>query len=152
HSTPEAIASAFTYNKKDDTYTVRLFDLHGKPHLVTIDSDLPRNGWYGYYYGRSHDPRELWPALLEKAVAKWKGSYAAIEAGVPGDAMSWLTGKKSTNTFMRGKGVTEDQVFDALKAAVKEGKPAIAATFGESMNKLYKGTGMYSDHTYAVLD
>jgi hypothetical protein len=149
-SEPAAIASMFTYNKKDDTYTVRLFDLKGKAHYVTIDSDLPRNGWYGYYYARSHDPKELWPALLEKAFAKWKGSYGAIEAGVPGEAMMAITGKKSTDLMMRGKGVTQDSVFQALQVAVKAGKPAIAATLGESESKKYDGTGMYADHTYSV--
>ncbi len=135
---PKAIADAFTQNK-DGTYTVRLFDLKGKPHFVTVDADLPRNGWYGYYYARAHDPKELWPAILEKAVAKWKGSYGAIEAGVPGDAMSWITGKKSADIDMRGKGVTADQVFNALTAAVKSGKPAIAATLSDSEDAKYKG-------------
>ena len=146
---PEVIEQAFK-QVGDGKYEVTLHDLHGKPQKVTIDADLPRNGWYGYYYARSHDPKELWPALLEKAFAQRAGSYGKIEAGVPGDAMTALTGKKSKDLDLRAKGTKPDQVFQEIDAAVKAGKPITAATLSDASSSKYTGTNIYSDHTYTV--
>lgn len=38
----------------------------------------------------------MWPLLLEKAFAKFMGSYAAIEGGDPVKALTTLTGYEST--------------------------------------------------------
>ena len=149
---PDAIKNAFKKNA-DGTYTVRLYDLKGGkavPHDVTIDADLPRDGWYGYYYARAHDPKELWPALLEKAFAARAGSYGKIEAGVPGEAMQAITGKPSSDIELRGKGVNADAVFDQLKAALAAHKPVTAATLSDSSASKYTGTNIYADHTYTV--
>jgi hypothetical protein len=70
---------------------------------------------------------------------------------VPGDAMRLITGDSSTDTDLRGKGVTADTVFAQLKDAVENHKPATAATFGDSSARLYKGKGIYADHTYSVM-
>ena len=43
-------------------------------------------------YLRSNTPNEFWAALLEKAYAKFYGSYAAIEGGVSIDAAVDFTG------------------------------------------------------------
>jgi hypothetical protein len=150
---PKAIEDAFKQNA-NGTYTVRIYEqsASGKwvAQHVTIDGDLPRNSWTGNEYARGSDPKELWPALLEKAFAARAGGYGQIEAGVPGDAMSAITGKPSADIAMRGKGVTADGVFAQLQAAVKAGKPATAVTLGESSSAKYKGTNIYADHTYSV--
>ena len=43
-------------------------------------------------YLRSNSPNEFWAPLLEKAYAKFYGSYAAIEGGVSIDAAVDFTG------------------------------------------------------------
>ena len=149
---PQTIEKAFKKNS-DGTYTVTLYDKKGShfvPHPVTIDASLPQNDWYGFNYAHSQDPKELWPGLLEKAFAARAGSYGKIEAGVPGDAMAAITGKPSVDTDLRGKGVTADGVFAQLEAAMKAGKPATAATLSDSSAAKYKGTNIYTDHTYTV--
>jgi hypothetical protein len=148
-ATPEAIEKLFKRNQ-DGTFDVTLWGLNGRKYIETVDIDLPRNGWYGYYYARSNDPKELWPALLEKAFAQWKGSYQAIEGGVPGDAMTNLTGKPSVETDLHEAGVTPESVYQTLKAALAAKKPTVAATFGARKAAMYKGTGLHEDHTYAV--
>jgi hypothetical protein len=44
-----------------------------------------------YLFGHGSEGK-LWPAIGEKAYATAYGSYAAIEGGDPGDALSDLTG------------------------------------------------------------
>jgi hypothetical protein len=157
-SSPDVIEKMFR-KMKNGKYAVTLWDKKGdssakgyEKHVVVIDGDLPRNGWYGYYYARAKDPKELWPALLEKAFAVRAGSYHKIEAGIPGDAMASITGKPSTDIDLRAKGVKADEVFAQLEAAVKAGKPATAATLSDASEAKYKGTNIYSDHTYTVFD
>jgi hypothetical protein len=149
---PEAIEKAFT-KRSDGTYDVTIYEPKGKgftPVKVHIDADLPHNDWYRLEYASARDERELWPALLEKAFAAKAGSYAAIEAGVPGEAMSWLTGKPSSTIDLREAGVKADQVFASLSKAVSEHRAATASTFGESSNAKYTNTGLFADHAYSV--
>ncbi len=145
---PGVIRNAFK-RVRANVYEVTLYDGHSRPHKVTIDTDLPRNGWYGYYYARAHDPKELWPALLEKAFAVRAGSYSGIDGGLGGDAMHALTGKPSVDTLTRGNRITPEQMFETIKTAIDAGKPTTAATYGESPT--YTNTGIHGDHTYAVL-
>jgi hypothetical protein len=149
---PDLIEKAFS-RRADGTYDVTLYEQRGRalvPTKVHIDADLPHNDWYHLTYASGRDQRELWPALLEKAVARKAGGYAAIEAGVPGEALSWLTGKPSSMLDLRAAGVKPERVWETLTTAVKEKRPATASTFGESSNAKYTNTGLYADHAYTV--
>ena len=149
---PEQIEGLFK-KRSDGTYDVTIYEAKGRgftPVKVHIDADLPHNDWYHLEYASGRDEKELWPALLEKAFAARAGSYAAIEAGVPGDAMSWLTGKPTSTIDFKEAGVKADQVFDALTLAVKEKRAATASTYGESSNAKYTNSGLYADHAYSV--
>ncbi len=149
---PDIIKNAFK-DLGGGKYEVTLYDMKGSklvPHKVTIDADLPRNDWNGTVYASDKDPKELWPSLLEKAFAQRAGSYGKIEAGVPGDAMSAITGKPSTDIDLRAAGTKPDAVFDQLAKAVKAGKPITAATLSDASSAKYTGTNIYSDHTYSV--
>lgn len=152
HTRPDLIEKAFK-KRTDGTYDVTFFELKGddwKKVTVRIDADLPHNDWYHLTYASGKDEKELWPALLEKAVAQRAGSYGAIEAGVPGDALSMFTGKHSEMIDFKAKGTKPDEVFAALNKALKEGRPATASTFGESSAAKYTNSGLYADHAYSV--
>ena len=43
-----------------------------------------------------------------------------------------------------------DDVFEQIDAAVKAGKPATAVTLSDASAAKYKGTNIYTDHTYTV--
>lgn len=149
---PEVIEKAFQ-KRTDGTYDVTIYEQKGSkwlPVKVHIDADLPHNDWYHLTYASARDEKELWPALLEKAFAQRAGSYAAIEGGVPGDALSALTGKPSTLFDFQEKGMKADKVWEALSLAVKEKRPATASTYGESSNAKYTNSGLYADHAYSV--
>lgn len=152
HTRPELIEQMFK-KRSDGTYDVTLHEPQGdgfKKVTVRIDADLPHNDWYHLTYASGADEKELWPALLEKAVAQRAGSYGAIEGGVPGDAITMFTGKPTELVDFRAKGVKADEVFAMLSTAVKEKRPATASTFGESSNAKYTNSGLYADHAYSV--
>lgn len=96
---PEVIQNAITEHA-DGTFTVRFYEKQRRgpptPVDITVDSDLPtkRNG--ELLYGHARDKKELWPAIVEKAWATWKGGYSELSlGGFAGDALEALTGGKS---------------------------------------------------------
>jgi hypothetical protein len=76
----------------------------GEWHSVEVTEELPlttaTNAWR---YARSDEPGEIWPAVYEKAYAKWKSGtstdrpdYNVIAGGDPAEAMRELTGLTPT--------------------------------------------------------
>ena len=62
------------------------------PRSVCVDSRIPVREGYPCFCTSKADG-ELWPALLEKAVAKFFGSYSAIAGGSEAVGFTILTGK-----------------------------------------------------------
>jgi hypothetical protein len=60
--------------------------------VVVMDDLLPTNRDVPVYAKNREEPNELWVSMIEKAYAKLHGSYAAIRAGDPAQAMSDLVG------------------------------------------------------------
>lgn len=154
-SSPKAIEDAVKDNG-DGTYTVRFFESQGwgqamKPVTVTVDGDLPSTGPGAQaYYAHGRDSKELWPGVIEKAYAQWKGGYEAIgNGGDPGGMMAALTGKQATYTA--NASLTADQVYEKIKAQATASRPMTAATFGEDQGAKYTNTGVHASHAYTVL-
>ncbi len=161
---PETIQNAIKDNK-DGTYTVRFYDTTSsgaaRPVSITIDGQLPTKG-LGLHYGKSKERTEMWPAILEKAYAQWKGGYENIgNGGSAGDVMAALTGRNdtylsvsATTTSTNPSGSTTSsasRAFAAIQKALSEGKTVAAGTHGESQAPMYKGTGVYAHHAYSIL-
>jgi WXG100 family type VII secretion target len=101
---PEHIRDMVKDNE-DGTYTVRFYEDGdvNNPVDVTVDATFPvekeeRRCWPDGYRDKgatSTDEKELWPSIVEKAYAKWKGGYSEIDGGVPTKAMRELTGAHS---------------------------------------------------------
>ncbi len=151
NANPETIKNAITDNG-DSTFTVRFYqvDWQGKKTEVKIDvdSDLPYNG-DAPAYGKSTEAKELWPSILEKAYAQWKGSYDEIgHGGVSGDVMEALTGNRSRQMNMS----SGDALWTKMKQATEQRKPMTAGT-GDKDDAKYKDpkAGVYGWHAYTVL-
>lgn len=73
-------------------YTLRLYDAKAKAWKnITIDDYIPVNANnVPLYTGATSN--EMWPLLIEKAFAKMRGGYKALEGGLPLDAMQTITG------------------------------------------------------------
>lgn len=137
----------------DGTYSVRFFDLSfgGRREVtVTIDGELPvRLG--GLRYGKCHDRSELWVGILEKAYAKWQGSYDAIgHGGRAGNVMAALTGRPHSYLPVSPSS-NPDALFRQVKDCLDQGHSAAAGTHGKDRSDLYKGTGLYANHAYSIL-
>ncbi|MCM0639724.1 C2 family cysteine protease [Cellulomonas wangsupingiae] len=95
---PQVIRDAITTNP-NGTYTVHLYR-DGQRVAVTVTPDmvLMPDGTPAFV---SNDgagpPYELWPMVLEKALALEYGDYEQIEGGWPSDGMTALTGRESTS-------------------------------------------------------
>ncbi len=157
HVSPKIIEDAITETKNPQTgereFQVRFYSYSGRMEMVTVDADLYTRSWGGPIYGttpNASDPKtmELWFPIIEKAYAKWKGSYDRIgNGGVPSQVMTALTGKstRSLDTSYN----SADEVFKAVKEAADKKLPMTAGTHDDK--KLYTNTGVYADHAYSVL-
>mmetsp|Transcript_59395 Transcript_59395/g.159040 ORF Transcript_59395/g.159040 Transcript_59395/m.159040 type:complete len:723 (-) Transcript_59395:66-2234(-) len=83
---------------KDGKYTVNLYDYGQKKVVpVVVDDRIPMGqGGLPLFTGFSKDD-EIWPCILEKAVAKLAGSYANIDGADPLFALGMLTGTDPAN-------------------------------------------------------
>ncbi len=96
---PEVIKDAIQYDPKTGRYKVRFYEetrTGMKPVYIDVDAYLPTDG-------RANDPAyagdpgsPLWPAIMEKAYAEFKGGYDVLGEGGNGhQAMAELTGVRS---------------------------------------------------------
>lgn len=144
HARPEVLRDAITDNG-NGTYTVRFFEddpVYGvHPVLITVDDDLPTRDGVTIY--AATPAGELWPALIEKAYAKFKGSYGLIGRGnLPGQVAFDLTGDVPS---MRLVGFTsERRTFERMRDALAGSQPVMAATITGGLE------GMVGGHVYTV--
>lgn len=161
-SRPDLIKNAITDNG-NGTFTVRFYEVdwsgQKKVHKETVDSDLPWDpASNGPAYARSAESTdgknhlELWPSILEKAYAQWKGSYDAIgHGGISGDVMEALTGERARQQTTQGAG-DNDPLWTKMKQASADKKPMTAGSGGEE-DPRYKDpkAGVYGWHAYTIL-
>lgn len=121
----------------DGKYKVWLYDLFEKKWCqVEVDEFLPCTVTDGRPCPTFARPLgdELWVMLLEKALAKFCGSYGALNSGYPGWAFQVLTGKSDLIFFLNeGK--------HWRKCAVKKPDSKEDARNPRSMRMVYCGWG-----------
>ncbi|GDX81486.1 hypothetical protein LBMAG42_32970 [Deltaproteobacteria bacterium] len=131
NASPQSIKEAIKYNKDKETYTVRFYEEQyggqAKAVYIEVDAYLPT------VQGNRNDPAyagepggKLWPAIMEKAYAKWKGGYEAMgNGGYGAKAMGEITGSKSAEKSPRS--MKEEEVIPYFEKAKKEGGAIYAA-------------------------
>lgn len=132
NASPQAIKDAIKYNPSTETYTVRFYEESGwggdyKPVYIEVDSYLPTVA------GNRNDPAyagepsgKMWPAIMEKAYAKWKGSYQAMgNGGYGAQSMAEITGARSSEK--NPKSMKEEEVIPYFEKAKKDGMAIYAA-------------------------
>ena len=115
------------------------------------DKVIFRNG--KLIYLRSKEPNEFWSALLEKAYAKFYGSYAALEGGVGRDAAVDFTGG-----IPQVITIQESQTEEEIKSLLHTLKLVSANEALISTHLRLSGThfreaqsfGLQSSHVYSV--
>ncbi len=122
---PGVIEDAINENA-NGSYTVRLYD-NGQPVYVTVTPDmvLQPDGTPAFvnnnFAGESY---ELWPMVMEKAMALHWGDYADIEADSPGTGVSTITGQPSHTALARFSPSMDD-----MESLLADGGAVLLGTF-----------------------
>jgi hypothetical protein len=115
---------------------------------------------HAWIYARSSEAGEIWPAVYEKAFAKWKTgdptdepNYGPIAGGWPVQATTELT--NLTGVTRTCSSLTADQIWSAVRSnslSYRTFNPVTAWTFCVSPAPVdYTGTGIVGYHAYTVL-
>lgn len=115
---------------------------------------------HAWMYARSSEPGEIWPAVYEKAFAKWKTNdatdepnYGPIAGGWPVQATTELT--NLTGTTKTCSAMTADDIWAAVRAnslSYRTINPMTAWTFCATPSPVnYAGTGIVGHHAYTIL-
>jgi hypothetical protein len=116
---------------------------------VTIDDLLPTRdnklilGW------DRQQPNEFWPALLEKAFAKFKGGYEKLDGGFMSDALVNLTGGIGERIDLHAYPVS----FTELLAKYND-KVLLGCSIRTDLpnSKIYDAEGVFCQHAYSISD
>jgi hypothetical protein len=158
-------------------------DKDGNVESYTVTLHKPESHWPGATtfsdvkvtvkepFARGHaEPRasggasEIWPLVMEKAYAEYRGGYVTMaRGGSPADAMEVLTGRPATQTaLLWPDGGADSFSADRLKSVLAAGKVVVLGTqstikgSGESSTSDPKSKGgnashhLIGNHAYAV--
>jgi hypothetical protein len=150
-SHPEAIQNMIQDNK-DGTYAVTFHrpgpDGKDEAVKVSVDLTIPSNSLRDDPSGDSSSAgAEVWPQVIEKAYAKFRGAYGNIGAGGwPSDALYTLTGRPAAQQPTAGYSI--DQISQDLGAK----RALVMDTCGvqESDKQLFKDYHLVENHAYSV--
>lgn len=114
---------------------------------VVVDDRLPvLNRKYLFVHPLSN--QEFWPCLLEKAYAKFRGSYQRLHYGYLPDALVDLTGGVVTNIDLHS---SPSDLVMMVKTAAKAGSLMTCATpAGPTGEATRMENGLVSQHAYTV--
>lgn len=114
HSRPELITKIFHPESRvlrfEGLYSIMLYS-GKKPTIITVDDKFfaeSRNGAHAFARLSTDtkvNERELWPLLVEKAYAKFHGSYSNIEGGLVHCALEELTNGSGQSYKLRDKAI-----------------------------------------------
>ena len=135
-----------------------------KATQIEVTEAMPlRSGSHGWIYCRSSERNEIWPAVYEKAYAKWKTNdssdrpnITSIAGGDPVRACSELNGKKRYyySTQSRASGNLWSLVRGNSRA-YRTFNPMVAWTYSSgqaSPDKVrYADANLVANHAYSIL-
>jgi hypothetical protein len=140
----------------DGTYTVTFHEPSNAPFWklwaddynrveITVSNEFATDANGAPAFARFGDTNELWPMIVEKAYAQWKGGYQQINGGVAGNAMEAITGQESTV-------VVGDMDLDDMAEAFEDGEAIVLSSMpsADAKGPLYDNGTLVSGHAYFV--
>lgn len=115
---------------------------------------------HAWIYARSSEAGEIWPAVYEKAFAKWKTNDATDEPNYGPIAGGWPVQATTELTNLPGKtqtcsSLTADQIWNMVRSNSLSNRtvnPMTAWTFCQDPPPVnYSGTGIVAYHAYTIL-
>lgn len=115
---------------------------------------------HAYQWARSSETGEIWPAVYEKAFAKWRGAnntdqpdMTALNYGDCVDASHNLTGL--AKTYYGNGNMTGDQIWQTVRGSslsYRTFNPMTCWTYGTAPAGLdYAAAGVVANHCYTIL-
>lgn len=156
-----ATAPSASGNEESPTHLVSFYNTNGKKEDVTVSELTPVNSSNSnWIYARSLDNGEIWPAIMEKAYAKWKTqnttdfpNYLQIAGGDPVEACRQLIGGSKTYKYTSKVSATDISTFIRSNSlSMRTFNPMVAwtpATEPKGCN--FNNAHIVANHAYSVL-
>lgn len=150
---PEIIKSMFVNQEvnEEGIYLVRFF-IRGKPWVVSIDDNIVFKKRYEKEYMKYARPSDhsMWAPLLEKAMAKVKGTFSQTERGFITSGLNSITGAPIEIYGLNRRSVSDiSKLFLQMKEMDKQGYLMNAATVGTNHDTL-NSCNIANGHAYTV--
>ncbi|XP_048254079.1 calpain-9-like isoform X2 [Haliotis rufescens] len=126
---------------------------YGEYEEVIIDDYLPTDGYRLIFCHNRERTNEFWSALLEKAYAKLRGSYEALDGGKLQDSLVDFTGGISEAIDIRDKAKIAKNIYEMLYNSFKMNSMIGGSIFrppNATTPEVRLYNGLYMGHAYSI--